>query len=159
MEDQKTPVEKRLKRVNSAWKEFPVIGEPGADKIVLFAGLVPVAAVPSAQTGAPQRIFFGAEDKNYGKGYRASQEAMHAELPQHFAARKRAYLLLKKHGQEICKRTKPRCEKCARIFVKGAEIRDAQLWLIANCAISLPRCRRRGEVWINHRDRAWQSHP
>jgi endonuclease-3 len=112
MKDEKTPAEKRLQRVKSALKEFPVIGEPGADKIVLFAGLAPVAAVPSAQTGVPQRIFFGSEDKNYGTGYRAAQEAMNAELPRGFAARRRAYLLLKKHGQEICKRTKPKCEIC-----------------------------------------------
>lgn len=112
LKDEKTPAEKRLKRVKSALKEFPVIGEPGADKILLFAGLAPVAAVPSAQTGVPQRIFFGREDKNYGKGYRASQEAMNAELPERFESRRRAYLLLKTHGQEICKRTKPKCEIC-----------------------------------------------
>lgn len=112
LKDEKTPAEKRLKRVKSALKEYPVIGEPGADKILLFAGLAPVAAVPSAQTGVPQRILFGREDKNYGKGYRAAQEAMAAELPEKFEARQRAYLLLKKHGQEICKRTKPKCEIC-----------------------------------------------
>lgn len=112
MKDEKTPAEKRLKQAKSALKEFPVIGEPGADKILLFAGLAPVAAVPSAQTGVPQRIFFGTEDKNYGKGYRAAQAAMDEELPQDFAARRRAYLLLKKHGQELCKRTEPKCEIC-----------------------------------------------
>ena len=112
MKDKKTPPEKRLRRVKSALKEFPVIGEPGADKILLFSGMAPVAAVPSACTGVPQRIFFGHEDKNYGKGYRAVQEAIAAEVPENFAARQRAYLLLKKHGQEICKRTKPKCEIC-----------------------------------------------
>jgi len=112
MKDEKTPEEKRLKRAKRALKEFPIIGEPGADKIILFAGLAPGAAVPSAQTGVPQRIFFGTEDKNYGKGYRAAQEAMNAELPQDFAARRRAYSLLKKHGQEICKSTNLKCEIC-----------------------------------------------
>ena len=112
MKDGNTPQDKRLRRVKNALKEFPVIGEPGADKILLFAGLATVAAVPSAQTGVPQRIFFGTEDKNYGKGYRSAQEAMSAELPQDFAARQRGYLLLKKHGQEICKGTKPKCEIC-----------------------------------------------
>jgi endonuclease-3 len=112
MKEEKTPPEKRLRRVKSALKEFPVIGEPGADKILLFSGMAPAAAVPSACTGVPQRIFFGHEDKNYGKGYRAAQEVMAAEVPENFAARQRAYLLLKKHGQEICKRTKPKCEIC-----------------------------------------------
>jgi endonuclease III len=112
MKDEKTPAEKRLRRVKSALKEFPVIGEPGADKILLFSRMAPVAAVPSACTEVPQRIFFGQEDRNYGKGYRSAQEAMAAELPEDFVARQRAYLLLKKHGQEICKRTRPKCEIC-----------------------------------------------
>jgi len=112
MKDEKTSEEKRLRRVKGALKEFPVIGEPSADKILLFARMVPIAAVPSACTGVPQRIWFGREDRNYGKGYRAAQEAIGAELPEEFDARQRAYLLLKKHGQEICKRTKPKCEIC-----------------------------------------------
>lgn len=112
MTDEKTPAEKRLRRVKSALKEFPVIGEPSADKILLFAGIAPVAAVPSAFTETPQRILFGRADKNYGKGYRAAQDAIAAEVPETLALRQRAYLLLKKHGQEICKRTKPKCEIC-----------------------------------------------
>jgi endonuclease III len=112
MRDEKTANEKRLRQAKSVLKRFPVIGEPGADKILLFAGLAPVAAVPSATTGVPQRILFGHEDKNYAKGYRAAQAKMAAEVPEEFAARRRAYLLLKKHGQEICKRARPKCEIC-----------------------------------------------
>jgi adenine-specific DNA glycosylase len=37
---------------------------------------------------------------------------MAAELAESFDARQRAYLLLKRHGAEICKRTKPKCEVC-----------------------------------------------
>ncbi len=102
-----------IRLVKRALKEFPVIGEPGADKILLLAGLAPVAAVPSACVGVPQRILFGEEDKNYATGYRAAQEAMAAELPETFDARQRAYLLLKRHGGEICKRTTPKCEICS----------------------------------------------
>jgi endonuclease III len=112
MQDEKLPADKRIRRVKSALKEFPVIGEPGADRILLFAGLAPVAAVPSACPGVPQRILFGDEDKNYGAGYRAAQEAMSANLPETFETRQRAYLLLKRHGAEICKRRKPKCEIC-----------------------------------------------
>src|SRR5580658_8675437 len=101
-----------IRLAKKALKEFPVIGEPGADKILLFAGLAPVAAVPSACPAVPQRLLFGEEDKNYAAGYRAAQEAMAAELPESFDARQRAYLLLKCHGAEICKRTKPKCEIC-----------------------------------------------
>jgi endonuclease-3 len=103
---------KGIRLAKKALKEFPVIGEPGADKILLFARLVPSAAVPSACPFVPQRILFGGEDKNYAAGYRAAQEAIAAATPEDFDARQRAYLLLKRHGQEICKRTKPKCEVC-----------------------------------------------
>jgi endonuclease III len=33
-------------------------------------------------------------------------------LREEFTARQRAYVLLKKHGQEICKRANPKCEIC-----------------------------------------------
>jgi endonuclease-3 len=112
MQEEKNEAGKGIRLAKKALKEFPVIGEPGADKILLFAGLAPVAAVPSACPAVPQRILSGDEDKNYAAGYRAAQEAMAAELPESFDARQRAYLLLKRHGAEICKRTKPRCEIC-----------------------------------------------
>lgn len=112
LEDATKGTEKGIRLAKKALREFPVIGEPGADKILLFAGLAPVAAIPSACTGVPQRILFGHEDKNYAAGYRAAREAMESELPEEFVARQRAYLLLKRHGQEICKRTKPKCETC-----------------------------------------------
>ncbi len=112
LQEDKKGAGKGIRLAKKALMEFPVIGDPGADKILLFAGLAPVAAVPWACVGVPQRILFGCEDKNYGAGYRAAQEAMAAELPETFDARNRAYLLLKRHGVEICKRTKPKCDVC-----------------------------------------------
>jgi endonuclease-3 len=93
-------------------QKFPVIGEPGAEKILLFSELAPVAAVPSAFVGVPLRLYFGEEGKNYAANYRQAREAIGADLPETIEARQRAYLLLKKHGQEICKRTRPKCEIC-----------------------------------------------
>jgi endonuclease-3 len=112
MQDEAKGTGKGIRLAKKALKEFPVIGDPGADKILLFARIAPVAAVPSACPGVPQRILFGSEDKNYGAGYRAAQEAMAALLSEKFEVRQRAYLLLKRHGQEICKRAKPKCEIC-----------------------------------------------
>jgi endonuclease III len=103
------------KGIHSAKKilrEFPVIGEPSADKILLFSKLAPVAAVPSACLGVPMRIWFGKEGKSYPADYRNVREKLDAELARTFEARQRAYLLLKKHGQEICKRSAPKCEIC-----------------------------------------------
>jgi endonuclease III len=93
-------------------QQFPVIGEPSAEKILLFAKLAPVAAVPSAFVGVPVRLWRGETGTSYSVDYRNAREILSAGLPQSFEARQRAYLLLKKHGQEICKRSTPRCEIC-----------------------------------------------
>ncbi len=99
-------------RVRKTLKSFPGIGDPGADRILLFAGLVPVAAVPSNSPYVIERMLRGRESENYVVGYREAQKAIEAEVPQKFDARVRAYLLLKRHGQEICKRTNPKCAQC-----------------------------------------------
>jgi endonuclease III len=91
-------------------KKMPTIGDPGADKILLFAHGEPIAAVPSNATQVIERIL-GLEG-SYAQVYRASQKALDADLPKTADARARAYLVLKRHGQTICKRSKPLCEEC-----------------------------------------------
>ncbi len=93
-------------------KKFPSIADPGADRILLFAGIAPLAAVPSNCPHVLVRILHGQERENYGVTYQEAQEAIVAEVPGKFDARVRAYLLLKRHGQELCKRTKPKCAQC-----------------------------------------------
>ena len=93
-------------------KMFPSIADPGADRILLFAGIAPLAAVPSNCPYVLVRIQRGLERENYGLTYREAQQAIAAEVPEKFDARTRAYLLLKRHGQELCKRSKPKCEQC-----------------------------------------------
>lgn len=93
-------------------KRFPSIADPGAARILLFAGIAPLAAVPSNCPHVLVRIQRGLERENYGVTYREAQEAIAAEVPEKFDARTRAYLLLKRHGQELCRRTKPKCEQC-----------------------------------------------
>lgn len=92
-------------------KRFPNIADPGADRILLFARVAPVAAVPSNCPHVLVRIVHGAERENYGATYREAQEIIEAEVPRDFHARQRTYLLLKTHGQQICK-SKPQCERC-----------------------------------------------
>jgi endonuclease-3 len=104
--------EEALKAAKKVLQEFPVIGEPSAEKILLFSKLAPVAAVPSAFLHVPVRLFVGEPGKNYAAEYRAAREILDKGLPRTYEARQRAYLLLKKHGQETCKRSKPKCEVC-----------------------------------------------
>jgi endonuclease-3 len=99
-------------QVRKILKKFPSIADPGADRILLFGGIMPVAAVPSNCPHVVVRIQQGQEPENYGVTYREAQQAIEAEVPEKFDARARAYLLLKRHGQEVCKRTKPKCAHC-----------------------------------------------
>jgi len=101
-----------IPKVRKILKSFPSIADPGADRILLFAGIQPVAAVPSNCTEVLARVQNGREEKNYIAGYRAVQRMIDSEIPATFDARIRAYLLLKRHGQELCKRTNPKCDEC-----------------------------------------------
>jgi endonuclease III len=101
-----------LPAVRARLKKFPNIADPGADRILLFAGLAPVAAVPSNCPHVLVRIRRGRERENYGATYREAQEEIETGVPEKFDGRTRAFLLLKRHGQEVCKLTKPKCAQC-----------------------------------------------
>jgi endonuclease III len=104
----KLPIAKARKLL----KTFPTIGDPGADRILLLSHTEAIAAVPSNATQVPLRLGFGKEQSSYAAGYRSAQAALDAALPRTAAARIRAYVLLKKHGEETCKRSRPQCERC-----------------------------------------------
>ena len=112
-----------LKDVHKSLKKFPGIGDPGADRMLLFGGIAPVAAVPSNCPQVLVRIQLGQERENYGVTYKEAQQAILAGVRETFDARTRAYLLLKKHGQDVCKRAKPLCAQCvvntACVFFAG----------------------------------------
>lgn len=93
-------------------KSFHGIADPGADRILLFARISPIAAVPSNCAGVLLRIRNKATSKNYSATYREEQRVIASELPETFEARARAYLLLKRHGQHLCKRSNPKCAEC-----------------------------------------------
>ena len=101
-----------LAKVRAALKKFPNIADPGADRILLFGGIAPVAAVPSNNPHVLYRIMRGPDRENYGVTYREGQQMIEVESAESFDGRTRAYLLLKVHGQSVCKRTKPKCGEC-----------------------------------------------
>jgi len=127
MQEEKKQRGQGVRAAKKVLRNFPVIGEPGADKILLFAKLAPVVAVPSASVAVPVRLWFGQEGKNYAADYRRVRDKLNGELPEMFEARQRAYILLKKHGHEICKKAAPKCQicpltaQCAYIQIKAAD--------------------------------------
>jgi endonuclease-3 len=111
--DLRQVLKRSLAEAKKALKKFPTIGDSGAEKILLFTRTAPVAALPSNCLHLPLRLGFGRESKNWAASYRSAQEAIRAELPETCDAQIRAYLLLKHHGQEVCKRSRPLCEQCS----------------------------------------------
>jgi endonuclease III len=110
--DLRTALSGPLDKARKELKKFPNIADPGADRILLFAHIAPIAAVPSNCPHVLVRILLGRERENYGVNYREAQNAIESQIPATFDARIRAYLLLKQHGQAICKRTNPKCDEC-----------------------------------------------
>lgn len=100
-----------LAKARTTLKKFPGIGVPGAERILLFARIAPLAAVPSNCPHVLVRLKSGREPAAYTTTYARAQSWLE-RLPESFEARIRAYLLLQHHGRELCKRTKPRCELC-----------------------------------------------
>ncbi len=98
-------------QARKALKAFPGIGNPGADRILLFSGHSTAAAVPSSCPHVLVRVLQGPEGGNYTATYAAAQQILGA-LPAVFEARIRAYLLVDRHGHVLCKRSKPLCERC-----------------------------------------------
>ncbi len=101
-----------IPQARAALKQFPNIADPGADRILLFAGISPVAAVPSNCPHVLLRIQVGHERENYTRTYREAQQMIEKGVPPSFDSRTRAYLLLKNHGQQLCKTSNPKCNAC-----------------------------------------------
>jgi len=103
-----------MDRVNArkALKKFPVIGEPGAEKILLFTGASPSLALESNGVRVLVRFGFAREQKSYSATYRALQKALAGEIGSKCEPLIKAHLLLKRHGQEVCRRSEPRCTAC-----------------------------------------------
>jgi endonuclease-3 len=95
-----------------ALRTFPGIGEPGAEKILLFTGVLPVLAVESNGLRVLLRLGYGAEKKSYSATYRSAQAAAARELAEDCRTLQRSHLLLRRHGQELCRRSAPRCPEC-----------------------------------------------
>lgn len=91
---------------------FAMIGEPGADKILLFAGSSSRPALDSNGLRVLLRIGYGSEEDQYRKAYRSVIEAVEAEVDDRWESAYGAYVQLKRLGREVCKRSEPQCGAC-----------------------------------------------
>jgi adenine-specific DNA glycosylase len=92
-------------------KQFPGVGEPLADKILLFSGAHTILAPDSNALRVLIRLGYGIDDKSYAKSYRSAVDATKDEFATPAQAQ-RAQAILRHHGQQLCKRSSPSCELC-----------------------------------------------
>jgi endonuclease-3 len=100
-----------LPKARKALRRFPGIGEPGADKILLFTGAHNLLAPDSNALRVLMRLRFIAEEKSYARMYAVGRE-VGAKLSLNSRAVQEAHLLLQIHGQTLCKRNEPLCGAC-----------------------------------------------
>ena len=101
-----------LPKAKQALRKFPGIGEPSAEKILLFTRSYPVLGLDSNGLRVLVRLGFGEEKKSYTATYRSVQEAIHSQLVEDYDWLISTHLLLRQHGKELCKTSPPVCEKC-----------------------------------------------
>jgi endonuclease III len=101
-----------LRQAQQALQKFPSVGEPGAEKILLFTRSYPVLALDSNGLRVLLRLGWGAEKKNYSASYRSVQQAISGELTDDYDWLISAHSLLRNHGKELCKTSGPKCDEC-----------------------------------------------
>lgn len=111
-DDLKSVLEKPLAEAMKALKRFPSVGDPGAEKILMLTRSHPVLALESNGLRVLLRVGFAEEKKSYSASYRAVQKTIKTQLPADYGGLIAAHQLLRQHGQEICKRSRPLCESC-----------------------------------------------
>src|SRR5712691_7829749 len=101
-----------LPKAKQALRKFPGIGEPSAEKILLFTRAYPILGLDSNGLRVLVRLGFGEEKRNYTATYRAIQEAIKDQLKDDYDWLIAAHSLLRRHGKELCRTSAPLCEKC-----------------------------------------------
>ena len=113
------------------------IGEPGAEKILLLTRSHRVLPLDSNGARALCRIGYGAEHKSYSAMYRSVTGAARPELVDDYDWLIDAHVLLRHHGQELCKTSQPRCEQCP---IAG-DCAYFTVWRASGSGASAPRTR------------------
>jgi len=101
-----------LKDAKKALRKFPSVGEPMAEKILMITHSYPVLSLESNGLRVLQRLGFAEVRKDYAASYRAMQEALAPQLPRGYPMLIAAHKLLRRHGRELCKASRPLCAQC-----------------------------------------------
>jgi endonuclease-3 len=99
-------------KAKRALHQFPNVGQPGAEKILMLCGMSAGLPLESNGLRVLERVGYGRAQKNYGATYRSVQEALAGQIPRDPAALSQAHLLLRYHGKAVCRNNRPLCEEC-----------------------------------------------
>jgi endonuclease-3 len=101
-----------LSKARTLLKRFPGMGDPGADRILLFGGYAALPAVDSNGLRVLVRLGFCVERPNWSQTYRDAVRLIADRGRPDADWLKSAYLVLRAHGKELCKRSAPICLPC-----------------------------------------------
>ncbi|HEX4681622.1 MAG TPA: hypothetical protein VH277_02870 [Gemmatimonadaceae bacterium] len=104
------------------------IGEPGAERILLLMRAHRVLPLDSNGARTMVRLGYGADHRNYSTMYKSVREAAAKQIREEFDWLVDAHLLLRRHGQNVCKTSVPKCESCAVVKLCAFGRRGAAEW-------------------------------
>ena len=130
LEDCQGQLDRRLRglpisKARALLRRFPGIGEPGADKILLFADIAARPCLDSNGLRVLARLGFFDAQGSYSAMYKAAIEMMKVGGRGDRDWLVEAYLVLREHGKALCKRGAPLCwtcpldEACPHVAVAG----------------------------------------
>ncbi|HEY0437164.1 MAG TPA: hypothetical protein VGC92_11015, partial [Phenylobacterium sp.] len=93
-------------------KCFPMIGGPGADKVMLFAGLSLEPSLESNGLRVLARLGLIADQPNYGALYKDGVALLKREGIADREWLVGAFEILRQHGKALCRRSAPQCLAC-----------------------------------------------
>lgn len=103
-------LKKPIAEARKSLKRFPSIADPGADKILMLTRSYPVLTLESNGLRVLLRLGWAEEKKSYSASYRGVEHALEGQLPKDYDDLIAAHQLLRQHGKELCKTTRPLCD-------------------------------------------------
>lgn len=99
-------------RAKKLLARYPTIGAPGVDRILLFAGIAALPSVDSNGSRVLERLGTIATGLPYARAYRDACAVLLAAYGEDEERLGRAYLVLRRHGKTLRRRTTPACGAC-----------------------------------------------